>query len=477
MKLIRQLKEIVLDRAIAGDHNKLLKFVMKYVFKVNLTDYFKATSFPKSTEKGFTLAEIIELLLNSKANVFSIVDRNNLVKALYFASEKNYTDVVALLLRYEADDDNLLKIQNLQSLLHFVSEKGYTDIVELLLRHGVDVNATGLSGSEATPLLLASENGYCDTVELLLKYRADVNVTIGVFNETLLHIVVEKGYFEIVELLLKHGADVNAITYNYSETPLHFAARKGDFQIVDLLLKHGADVNAITYNYCETPLHFAAKKGDFQIVELLLKHGADINLRQYCASTALDLAVKQGHIVTSMILIIATLWRNPSQEKNSNVQSNERLSSFWNQVDNDFKQINNYFYNKGISISFNELHFNQNNAQLMESLTLKTLNDLTQAAIAAQHFDGISSFFVKFFKQMESSIEKKVNYFSLLDKLNLLSNPGRIALNSDVKHELFYNYLPVRDLKSLLSASLFPPVNPSNSKNFDQNILTVSSSP
>ncbi len=443
MKLIRQLKEIVLDRAIAGNHNKLLKFVIKYIFDVNLTDYFQATSFPKSTEKGFTLTEIIELILNSRTDVFSIVNRKNFVTALYLAAQKNYTDVVALLLRYEAEDDSLLKIRNLQSLLHFASEKGHNDTVELLLRHGVDVNAAGLLGSEATPLLLASENGYCKTVELLLKYRADVNVTIGIFNETPLHIVVEKGYFEIVELLLKHGADVNAITYNYSETPLHFAAKKGDFQIVDLLLKHGAD----------------------------------INLRQYCASTALDLAVKQGHIVTSMILIIATLWRNPSQEKNSNVQSNERLSSFWNQVDNDFKQINNYFSNKGISISFNELYFNQNNAQLMESLTLKTLNDLTQAAMAAQHFDGISSFFVKFFKQMESSIEKKVNYFSLLDKLNLLSNPGRIALNSDVKHELFYNYLPVRDLKSLLSASLFPPVNPSNSKNFDQNILTVSSSP
>jgi len=53
-----------------------------------------------------------------------------------------------------------------------------------------------------------------------------------------------------------------------------------------------------------TPLHAACTYGSNNMVKLLLKYGAAVSYRDECNNTPLDLAIKHGHKVTVVYLLM-----------------------------------------------------------------------------------------------------------------------------------------------------------------------------
>jgi len=143
--------------------------------------------------------------------------------------------------------------------------------------------------------------------------------------------------------LIKNGAKLN-LAANDDATPLHIAADKGNIKMAALLIRRGAKINLLD-EYGYSPLLNAARNGHEALVELFLQNGAKTHVnkdnkydvldelmvrnkrylakqgfltrsRQYFSVAAIDLpnehgetllhsAAKQGHPVTTSLLIAA----------------------------------------------------------------------------------------------------------------------------------------------------------------------------
>jgi ankyrin repeat protein len=77
----------------------------------------------------------------------------------------------------------------------------------------------------------------------------DINKKYGVWNQTLLHVLVRRGLLDCVEYLVDNyvDIDINALD-KYNDTPLHDAAFLGKFRIVKYLLGKGADKDLLNYD-------------------------------------------------------------------------------------------------------------------------------------------------------------------------------------------------------------------------------------
>ena len=82
-----------------------------------------------------------------------------------------------------------------------------------------------------------------------------------------------------------------------------YAAREGHIEVVRLLLADGADIHAQDAYYGRTVLAWAAWAGQMEVVRLLLDNGADIHTRTNEGTTALVLAVLEGHVEVARILV------------------------------------------------------------------------------------------------------------------------------------------------------------------------------
>jgi ankyrin repeat protein len=231
------------------------------------------------------------------------------------ALSQHRLDIVILLLEHGADanySDN-----HGQTPLHIALWKGLIDIARLLLNHGADANSPDNRGK--SPLHVVLQGDYKGLEDILLLYRTyptgrpSLKPNSAFFHHTL----------DIVMLLLEHGADAN-YSDNLGQTPLHIALRKGLIDIVRLLLNHGADANSLD-NRGMSPLHVVLQEvysrdtlfldaanprshglnpvQRLDIVMLLLKHGADANYPGNHGETPLHIALREGLIGTTRLLL------------------------------------------------------------------------------------------------------------------------------------------------------------------------------
>ncbi|CAG2228291.1 unnamed protein product [Mytilus edulis] len=130
-----------------------------------------------------------------------------------------------------------------------------------------------------TPLYIACEKGYAEIVEELLESNADVNIGMEDEKHRLspLSQATKMNHFDIVRKLLKKTPDVNfSGTDRY--TALLFACQANSTEIARLLIINKADICART-NIGATALHLAVGNGNIEITQLLLKHNANYNSR------------------------------------------------------------------------------------------------------------------------------------------------------------------------------------------------------
>lgn len=192
-------------------------------------------------------------------------------------------------------------------------------LVDLLVRSGADVNAANHDG--ATALYLACLNGSAPMVEKLLKAGVNPNTTFLMHGETALMEAARTGSVDAVKVLLDHGAEVNAKETLRGTTALMWAAEQNHADVIRVLVDHGADVNAqsvvneakkrygVNYKGTEgktgglTPLILASREGALASVDALVAAKANTNQTSGDGSTAMLVAIQNGHYDVATYLL------------------------------------------------------------------------------------------------------------------------------------------------------------------------------
>ena len=193
-------------------------------------------------------------------------------------------------------------------------------VVQALLAAGADARASNRYA--VTPLELAVNNGNAAITSALLKAGADASF-VKPGGQTILMAAARTGNADVVRRLLDHGgADVNARESSYGETALMWAVSENHAAAAKLLIEHGADINARStkMNYDQdrfglegvitvlphgywTPLMYAARQGSSAAARVLAEAGADLNLTDPDGTSALILAIINGHFDTAALLL------------------------------------------------------------------------------------------------------------------------------------------------------------------------------
>jgi uncharacterized protein len=205
--------------------------------------------------------------------------------------------------------------------LHWAVRADDVDLTQQLLRAGANVKAANRYG--VTPLALAALNGNAALVERLLQAGADPNTEL-LEGETVLMRAARTGRADAVKVLLAHGAQVNATERSLGWTALLWAAAENHGAAVRVLADAGADLNTRSFRETRrrrirsrlgaatimplpvgawTPLMYAARQGAVDGARALAEAGADLNLTDPDGTTALVLAIINGHYNLAAMLL------------------------------------------------------------------------------------------------------------------------------------------------------------------------------
>ncbi len=196
--------------------------------------------------------------------------------------------------------------------LHWAAHWDDRELADLLIHAGASPKTTNAYGG--TPLAEACTNSDPVMIERLLKAGADPNAR-SAEGETALMSAARTGSVESAKALIDHGADVNAREQWLGQTALMWAVAENHPAVVDLLIAHGADVNArstvreekvknkwFTANVVSappkgglTPLLYAARQNSLEAGKMLVQAGADLNLADPDGTSALVMAIVNGH--------------------------------------------------------------------------------------------------------------------------------------------------------------------------------------
>lgn len=262
---------------------------------------------------------IVEELLNDRVDgsVLNQQDNKHGQSALYYACDRNHTDIAMLLLAKGADltkacDELLTPLslacgngnavltealvqgvgkyhmnsvddRNMTALFH-AAAGGHLDCVKVLLTYGADAKIRSESG--ATPLMIATERGHVEIIKALVLEGFHTGVARKMYvnhsNDialTPLHQAASLGNIETAAFLIEHGASCRN-TDDRGNTPLILACLRKQYAIVDMCLQISDGqhvVNRANHNGM-TPLYYAITNNDTDLVKLLGKHGAKIDV-------------------------------------------------------------------------------------------------------------------------------------------------------------------------------------------------------
>lgn len=269
--------------AVKNKNYEIIKLLIDYGADVNYICHQEDVDIPILNKAILNDAskEIVELLLNSGANVNSVRTLSKYTASKYYSA---LCDAVLM-------------------------KKDYT-IAKLLIGYGADVNYMQNGSLVDTPLLNAAilNGASYELVELLLNSGADANSIrylkkkneSGRYSALCEAVEIVKNYY-LVKLLIEHGADVNYIkTSVVGNAPILNLAilTKVEIRIVDLLLESGANANSVriknngnTYSV----LIDTILSGDYQYTKLLLQHGANPN------STLTEKGLQKSALALSMM--------------------------------------------------------------------------------------------------------------------------------------------------------------------------------
>lgn len=215
---------------------------------------------------------------------------------LFLAVSSGNLDMVRLLVEYGAAvrvGDN-----NLRAPIHFANWAGNKAMIDLLLEKGAVVDTRAIGG--ATPLIHASLNDQFEMSRFLIERGADINVQCNSLTTPLYFAVLNdnKSYYEY---LLQAGAEVDTPDF-LDRTPLAVAVRDGNAFMVQSLIQNGADPGRKDPATGRSLIHLAAIEGHADVLEILLQAGLKADEKDRAGLTALDYALRHGHVTAARIL-------------------------------------------------------------------------------------------------------------------------------------------------------------------------------
>jgi ankyrin repeat protein len=218
-------------------------------------------------------------------------------------------------------------------------EEADGDEIWVLINGGANMEICGRDGR--VPLHCAAMTGNTAATAILLQAGANIEAQDNL-RQRPVHYAAYSGSFKILKILLNKGADVGARD-SYGRTALHLAAMAGRNRVVNLLVNSPAVEKNAKDRVGSTPLHLAVLAGRTRMVNLLAKsrdveknakdhdhhtaihlasiHALDeilqailaacdvefikklLDLRNRHGSTALHLAVENGHQTTAKLLL------------------------------------------------------------------------------------------------------------------------------------------------------------------------------
>jgi uncharacterized protein len=188
--------------------------------------------------------------------------------------------------------------------LHWAVRRDDVEMANLLILAGADVEAANRTG--ATPMYLACTNGNAAIIEKLLSAGADANAPITAEKETPVMLAAFTGNVNAVRVILDHGADIDAKQAR-GQTALMWAASESHADVVKLLVDRGADVKATSLatnpGKKMTALLFSARQGDLSSAKILVEAGANVDDAMADGTTAMLLAILNGHHLLATYLL------------------------------------------------------------------------------------------------------------------------------------------------------------------------------
>ena len=316
-------------------HSRNLEVLYKLIeHKVDLeyTDRFKNTAFIYACAQQ--KIDIVKILIDTNANLghTNQIDQDG----LFFAMEEGNVELVELIINSENYEQIRKKDKDGNTSLHHACYYGNIDVVRVFIDKSIadntlsqDINEINDDG--CTVLMYAVLGGKLDICKLILEINKD---NINIFDNTYcsaLTLACRDNHIDIVELLLDNGSDniINEINnVEYQENDDEWVdIDDGEEDLVDeqdgeedgeedeqVVPVEGNNILEIEYNILDeeidyddldedeefneicTPLMIACKKGYTDLVKLLLSRGADIKIQNVYYRTALDLALRSGHL-------------------------------------------------------------------------------------------------------------------------------------------------------------------------------------
>jgi len=166
--------------------------------------------------------------------------------------------------------------------------------VKEMLGKGADANAVNNSGEPV--LVVAARGNSTASVDVLLAAGARVNARTPNGDSALMAAAIS-GNLEVAKKLRQKGAELEGAQW----TPLIYAATGGKDAMATYLLAEGANINATSANGT-TALMMAVREGHYNVVTLLIAKGADVNKRNENGASALSWAVRGNDKATAEAL-------------------------------------------------------------------------------------------------------------------------------------------------------------------------------
>ncbi len=216
--------------------------------------------------------------------------------------------------------------------LHWAARVGAQSTIELLVKAGANVNAANRYG--VTPLAVAAKAGNAAVLETLLRAGAGLNEAEAGLPEgqTLLMHAARVGDVGALRVLLAAGSAVNARETRTGTTAVMWAATDDRAQAVRLLAEAGADLNVVSkvtaYPHTQNGVGltgieegvsyvgqtvlprggwsaamFAAREGAAGAVRALGDGGANLDIVDPEGTSALVIAVINGHYDVMSVLL------------------------------------------------------------------------------------------------------------------------------------------------------------------------------
>lgn len=200
------------------------------------------------------------------------IEMSDLATPLYYVAARGAHQLIELLLDRKANIDELSPGKHNDFALAAAASNKEVSTVKLLLDRGADVKLQG--GYYGSALQAAAYNEDQSIIKLLLDRGADVNVKGGRFGSAL-QAAAFRCTKSTVQLLIDRGADVNVQGGRYGSA-LMAATYFGREEIIQLLLDASADINAKTGISYGSALYTAIGEGEIDCAELLISRGAEV---------------------------------------------------------------------------------------------------------------------------------------------------------------------------------------------------------